>query len=299
MKMIEQKLVPMSRKLTEEIASMEPVPGDRDEKGWRVDHVAEKMKAGMWHGCKWVVLKTPDGKRYRINGKHTSQAALRLWNDGHAGVMDDKARVEYQLWEGSLSEAPQLYLQFDAPESSRRPGDYIKCEIASSNGRYGSVSNRAVSVSVAALCFQTEGRSRRLTNDDRIRLLRANMPLVQFVEDTLGSKAWRSLGWLARAPVVAAMHATRTKHAIDAAEFWSVVRDGEGMNNTDPRKRVRDYLMTARQGGGGGHNRVGVGSRTVSSRELYVKCIRAWNAWREGKTTDLKYYQRADAPEAV
>jgi hypothetical protein len=30
---------------------------------------------------------------------------------------------------------------------------------------------------------------------------------------------------------------------------------------------------------------------------MYVKCLHAWNAWRQGKTTKLAYHATADYPD--
>ena len=63
-------------------------------------------------------------------------------------------------------------------------------------------------------------------------------------------------------------------------------------------QKLRNYLMDTVTGRGQSFN--GSARSDISSnREVYVKCIHAWNAYRRGKNTDLKYHAQSPIPKAV
>jgi hypothetical protein len=76
-------------------------------------------------------------------------------------------------------------------------------------------------------------------------------------------------------PAVTAVIATYRKNAKAAQEFWDKVGTGEMLSLADPRRRLRDALMS------GSHltNTKGGGS---SMRASYIACILWWNSWRNG-----------------
>jgi hypothetical protein len=88
------------------------------------------------------------------------------------------------------------------------------------------------------------------------------------------------------------MMGTWLKNRAKAAEFWAAVRDETGASPSLPDRKLARYLLTVGVDTGGGARRV----KTASSREVHVKCIHAWNAWRAGETTNLNYYPDAKTP---
>jgi hypothetical protein len=103
---------------------------------------------------------------------------------------------------------------------------------------------------------------------------------------------------LMRGPVAACMMRTWGKNRADAQQFWEAVRDGENLTTKSPAKRLRDYLMQTATCHGRGAVRQADKS-IASSHEIHAKCITAWNAYRRGSTTDLKYYADKPIPAAV
>jgi hypothetical protein len=92
------------------------------------------------------------------------------------------------------------------------------------------------------------------------------------------------------------MHSSYQKSRRDANEFWLAVRDGTGATPKSPDRVLNRFLLS----------KAVIGSKTsrhaaglVSPREMFVKCLHAWNAWRRDTTTDLKYHAQAKIPAAV
>jgi hypothetical protein len=79
--------------------------------------------------------------------------------------------------------------------------------------------------------------------------------------------------------------------------FWKQVRDGEGLTRSMPSHKFREYLMTHNYGVGRGTQ--GAPGHVVSFHEMVSKGVTAWNAFRKGKTTDLKYFPGKPIPEAL
>lgn len=100
---------------------------------------------------------------------------------------------------------------------------------------------------------------------------------------------------LMRGPVAHAIMITWEKSQSDSEIFWKQVRDGDGLKRTDPAKVIRDFLLSSSVGFGQGAK----GIRKVSLHEMTSKCITAWNAFRKGTNTDLKYYSDKPVPKAL
>jgi hypothetical protein len=97
---------------------------------------------------------------------------------------------------------------------------------------------------------------------------------------------------LNRQPVAAAMFATYQRSQSASLEFWTAVRDETDTAPTMPTRKLARYLLTVGVDSGSGASRI----RTVPPREMYVKCLHAWNAWRKGETTNLNYYPDKEVP---
>ena len=89
------------------------------------------------------------------------------------------------------------------------------------------------------------------------------------------------------------MFVTWAKHQHQARTFWTKVRDGGQLKVGAPEYRLREYLLRVVMN-------PGARSTFVSTREIYAKCVVAWNAFRRKQRTDLKYYPSAkELPTAV
>jgi hypothetical protein len=97
-----------------------------------------------------------------------------------------------------------------------------------------------------------------------------------------------------RGPVFGAMYGCYLRSRKDATEFWKAVRDETGEKPDCPDRKLARWLLSS-------FVNVGLGSRIpearrASQREFYVRSIHAWNAWRKGERTDLKYFPKATVP---
>jgi hypothetical protein len=100
-----------------------------------------------------------------------------------------------------------------------------------------------------------------------------------------GKIDWKECSHLARRSVVAAMMMTAEKNREAARKFWIDVRDGE-VKKAEPARTLRDFLI----GYSIDHGRGSQYSKKATEREVFRKCLVAWNAFRKRTTTALKVY---------
>ncbi len=83
-----------------------------------------------------------------------------------------------------------------------------------------------------------------------------------------------------------------TCNGLRLSELCSVTTRKRSTNQNLPDRKLARYLLTVGVHVGGGTHKI----KTASQREVYVKCIHAWNAWRKEESTDMKYYVDKEIP---
>ncbi len=75
--------------------------------------------------------------------------------------------------------------------------------------------------------------------------------------------------------------------------FWTAVRDATGPKPDCADRKLEKWLWTTVL------KRTTTERVIVGTREMYVKCIHAWNAWRKNEATNLAYFAKAKTPAAA
>lgn len=253
--------------------------GQRQLKRARVEMLKRKLEQGLFRGAE-IAFGKMNGARILLNGQHQLTAIAE-------GTKAVKAMVqEFQC--DSESDLARCYSQFDiVPRRTER--EIVQ---AFATGTGDDIPVDQLQMALRGLTFLihtlppgglgTNLEQYRVTTgmtllpDERAELLNQFRGEAMFVINTIYPEDGRSLAetkFLARGGSVGAMIMTFRKHKSDAKAFWSMVRDGEQLNRNDPSKRLREALMGMRGKAGGGQ----------VSREMYAKCVQAWNAWRENR----------------
>ncbi len=294
-KMISENLTRPTTALINTFADMEKAPGDRDPRGWRSDFVRKLIEAGEFNGSIWASAYCKEQKKlYRVNGKHTSKVMQAM----NGELRGKKFKVNVQSYEcDTLADVAALYKTFDTRESVRIVSDINKSVSATIPGLekcHPWLINLCVSAidSVEAVKgglqgeeLKTHARSDPFARAER---LREEVSFVLWTQDVLGARTKASMH-LWRAPSVAAMYMTYQKSRAAATEFWTAVRNGECAAK-EPAGLLERYLREVSVKSSGGKPGAG-------RREMAVKCIHAWNAWRKGEATSLRYLPNADFPK--
>lgn len=290
---------PKTEKVTQSLAikfrDMDPVPHDRPLNPKRVEAYRKMLAAGLFRPVQWATVHCNETQAtYRVNGKHTSNLFAE-YEDLPQSVY---ATIEHYHCD-DLDDVARLYATFDSRTQVRTTND-INRAFAAIDPDLSELPTKIINLCVTAIAYCKHGdQYAQIPAAERAECLldEQNKAFVAWVHAVLGNSGNReSSRLLWRSSVVAAMHASYQKCRRDANEFWLAVRDGTGATPKTPDRVLNRFLL----------GKAVLGSKTarhssglVSPREMFVKCLHAWNAWRRDTTTDLKYHAQAKIPAAV
>lgn len=286
----DSKTVKMTVQLAYEFYHMKAVPNERPLSPNRIKRLKQKITI---HGAlpfRWGRAEViENGQVYRVNGQHTSTMIVK----DSAMITDKmKATVEEYLCD-SMRDLADLYGQIDSQESSRNAGDINLSHAAVIDGLMD-CNKRVINLGVTALAHEKWGdQYTRQPKEDRAALMDTAPEFLVFMDKLkkgLDHSDWRAIG---RGPVAMAMLATWRKNRKDAVTFWNLVATGEGEDTKKPDRVLGKYLMRTGVNTGRPKAARGIG-RSEGSPLMYARCIVAWNAWRQGKSTTLRVYSDSE-----
>lgn len=277
--------------LAVEFAEMDPAPHDRPLSERRLGVYRRLLKEGSFRPVTWAkaFCKETNGV-YRVNGKHTS--VLLASTD----PMPEFYVVVEEYICDTLEDVAKLYSTFDSTIQSRSAND-IYMSFAATIPELVGCSQCAITRGAAAMAYYTWGADYNMSHQpaERAEFLLETPEFVLWINrifsgSTEGGAASRHIQ---RVAVIAAMYGSWVKSQKAATEFWTLVRDETSPVPEAPDRKLARYLLTTGiNTGNGSRSR----ARKADTREVYVKCIHAWNAWRKGETTRLNYHPEADVP---
>lgn len=282
----------LTHALCNEFREMQPAPGDRRLDDRRVNRHKQSISKGRFRPCVWATVHCKEtNQTYRVNGKHTSTVMSEL-----NGELKHHFAVIERYEADTLLDVADLYATFDSRDTLRTTGD-INRSYSHSIEAIADVDSNTINLSVTAIAIATWGINYSAVRpESRAELLEANQDFVLWMNDMLHGCASADRRAIRRSPVASAMYKTWRKDKKAAHTFWTLVRDGSGDKHTSPDRKLHKFLLTACVNSpNGGH----VGSERCTQREMHVKCLHAWNAWRRGSTTDLKFFAKAEDPKVV
>jgi hypothetical protein len=196
-----------------------------------------------------------------------------------------------------MDDVARLYATFDSRTQVRTTRD-INRAFAAVDPELSELPTHIINLCVTAIAYVRHGdhyAARPAAERAECLLEDESKLFIAWAHEVLGTNndttrhMWRS-------PVGAAMYATFQKSRKAANEFWLAVRDGTGETPKTPDRVLHRFLLSKTVKGSNGAGR---SSTLVGPREMYVKCLHAWNAWRRDTTTDLKYHAQGKIPAAV
>lgn len=283
----------VTKKLAKEFAEMDPAPHDRPLSERRLQVYQRLLADGAFRPVTWAsAICTETGGVYRVNGKHTS-----VLLSGIEKLPEFYVTVEeYEC--DTLDDVARLYSTFDSNLQSRTARD-IYLSFAGTVAAFAEVPAKAIVLAVTGMAYHEWMDGDKVHQPAEKSELMLEYPEFVLWLTTLfnpraegGSKSDRNCRHLQRQPVTSAMFGTWRKSRKDAETFWQLVRDEVGTKPSDPDRKLARYLLQVGVDTGGGAKRV----RTADRREIYVKCLHAWNAWRKQEATDLRYHADKDVP---
>lgn len=283
------KVVKVTHALANLYAEMQACPNDRPIRKAITTAIASAVNAGDFRSCSWASCFCKEtGVEYRINGKHTSNVFASM-NGTLPTVYVTIERYEAD----NLEDVAKLYATFDTRVSARTARD-IYLAFAASDNRLATLPSSIIGLAATGLSFARWENGSQVGHppEERAGLLLDHPEFALFLHDILKGDCRH----IKRGPVAAAMSITFEKCKSASSDFWSLVRDESGPRNDTPDRVLAKYLRKKSINVGGGAKS---SKDSVSTREVFVKCIHAWNAWRRGAISDLKYFSDAKTPVAV
>jgi len=283
--------------LSVKFRDMDPVPHDRPLNPKRIEAYRKMLTAGLFRPVQWATVHCHETQAtYRVNGKHTSN----LFAEYDELPQEIHATVEHYHCD-TMDDVARLYATFDSRAQVRTTND-INRAFAAIDRELSEVPTKIINLCVTAISyFKHSDRYTAVPAAERAECLLedANKEFVAWVNEILGNSPNEGTRLMWRGPVVSAMYATYQKSKRDAKEFWLAVRDGTGSTPKKPDRVLNRFLLSrfVNNGCGGASSRKK--SELSAPREMFVKCLHAWNAWRRDTVTDLKYHAQAKIPAAV
>lgn len=285
------KLVTIPPKRAEELLAFNTYAGQRNKSARHIQELAGKMMDGRFHVGSIALVH--NGGTIMADGQHQCYASVSCGKPFKANLQ------EYYVEESDTKEdIARVFSQFNV-DRARSRGDIAwihGCQIGMDQWP-----RRCVTLCNTAIGWIESGfgasATISLSKDDNATLLGKYRKHCQFVFDTCFASGGKNLHLL-RSPVVAAMIQTWTKSKGDAELFWSAVRDGDMLKSGEPAFVLRDFLMRSSVA-------IGCGSRNnkteqVGQREMYARCLVAWNAFRAKETrTTLRWNPKGPLPKVA
>lgn len=278
------KTVPLTRDFAEHFASLPTLKGDRPKDTAagkrRIKWLKRLVQEGKFYSPKWSTAEL-HGTTYRINGGHSSMMLTGLngqFPRGLVAVVDEfQCETDHDLVD--------LFDQFDTRNSVRQSTDVVRAH-KSIHASLDGVSTMSINRTLGGIKFYYTDAGVKMDSERRVRLIHSDEHerFMLWADSLYSGKHMRNSG------VIAAMFATYQKDPQKSDVFWNeVLRE----SNPDPDNASRVISRFLRENVG---RKQSSGKDKWTTHAIYVKCIHAWNAWRRGEGTSLKYHVAAGTP---
>lgn len=288
-KQVGKKDVPLTENFAKQFAALPCHAGDRERETpigrTRIAWLRNHLENGTFHDPSWATcMCREDGVTYRVNGGHSSLMLAECNGSFPKGL---KATVLEFVCD-SKNDLADLFDIFDPKRSSRSTKDRINAH-AACEGALTTASPTAINKSLGGIAFYyraIHGAKGMSDEDVKVRLIHEHPQFIAWATQFV------TLRRMARTGVIAAMFASWSKDEAAATTFWLEVRDESNPNNRAPSRLLATFLRENAQ--------QQPTNRTTGwdVRAYYAKSIHAWNSYRAGTKTDLKYYAQGDLPKA-
>lgn len=294
------QVVKPSDEVVNQFATLEQTTLDRPVSPARLEYHRQQLARGRFlHPPTWAsVYCRHNGKRYRVNGKHTSLVLREVPYAARPAV----TLVHYEC--DTPDEVADLFNTFDTRETTRTVTD-VNRAVFNANDALKGYPVRLANGMTSGVCIvkavKTEWAEGRQVDFNKLTRATNAAERARAVAEYTGTALWvrDNLNTLKtvifeRAAVLAAVILTREASQQEAEGFWLAVRDGTDPNPKAPTRVLRDYLLATRVAAGAAGR-----GRTASQREMLTKCLKAWNAARTGEELLLRYYEQSLMPKPL
>jgi hypothetical protein len=273
------------------LVNLNPIPGERPLRDAHVADLLTKMQRGCppylpetvnLAACEVLELK----RVVRINGQHSGWARTMLEEDKDAVRQFGDPLVALHLYRAkNLKAAHALYAQYDRG-APRTRGNLVESYLSTVPpfDKYGSRVRKILAGGLSYYLWPKGHERSRHDVDSVVSLMQSgdHKPALVHTGDLIDAVAFREARHLCRTTVVAALIATFHVDPVASTAFWTVVRDGTGVDaTTDARLKLRNDLLAYGVGTSSGTSKSS--SVALSGEYVYALCAQAWKYWRLGR----------------
>jgi len=275
---------------------MDTIPHDRPLSERRLVVYRKILADGGFRPVTWAKCRCKEtGATYRVNGKHTSVMLSSM-----ASIPEFYVTVESYEAE-TLEDVAKLYSTFDSQAQTRTAKD-VYLSFAGTVPELRNVPGSLINVATSGICYGKFGdKIYSMTAPERGEVILDHVEFLTWLNDIMRPNVGNNSQierMLKRSSVIAAMLLTWDKDPKKATEFWEAVRDETGPSPEDPDRRLARFLVVTAVNRGPGSRRNMM--NRVDTREMFVKTLKWWNAWREGeKPKNVHYNPDHELPKAV
>lgn len=246
-------------------AGLKRCPTERDLTIKHVEELAQRIKGGRMLPFCWATVEY-NGATYRMNGQHSSAAILEVGD-----ALPPKIVIHMDHYEASnAADMANLFRQFDSRISSRTKQDVAGAYQGLMPELEG-VSRRRGKLGVEGVAWYLRQIERMpvASGDDLYDMFLnpAYHPFLRWVDRILSVKTPE----MERAAIIGAMYHTFITSETGSQEFWPHVARNDLEDDDDARSVLSRELVSIKEE-----------KRAVAPAEFYAKCIKAWNAFRNG-----------------
>lgn len=287
---VKAEILPLTRNAAQAHSVMTMNRGERPFKQSRYDWLMMALENGRFIPPRWATAVIKEGGfAVRVDGQHSSKVLAEcddsIFPRGAVAVVH-MDRYECETEDDLMS----VFEIFDPKKSARSIADLLS-SAASLENKLHSIAPTVITRAVNGLAYahaviqnDAVASSKNVSPAERARLVRQHADFIVWAAQFIATK-------LKADAVVAAIWFTHLRDRQAATDFWRRVRDEDGPVGSPVRVlanylRDIDHTWSFRDPGS-------------SRRAVLSKCIHAWNAHREGRTTRLMYYAGSAIPEAL
>lgn len=266
-----------------------------------IEELKYKLKIGLFRTADIAFASLNGDKEQMMNGQHQCVAICET------GISVEGVVENYKC--DTLLDMSELFRQFEILPRSLK--DFVRHERKALQIKWPLwVTSLIVSAAVIDYSSQPSyrgspagisaigTRSNILSKEAKVKLLENYIEEGEFINEIMScgeepSEARRKqVRHISKAAVAFFMFETWRVNIKNSREFWINIRDGESLTREMPEMKYRDFLLSSMR-----HK--GSYSPMIQNHEYIYRGHLAWNAFREGRTTNLAYRSNAEPPKLV
>lgn len=266
------ELETLTPEIAKTFATMDRLPGERPLKPKRLKFFEEHIVNGTFIDPTWSVgVCKADGKKYRLDGQHTSTILASLAPE--VFPKDKLVTIVTYEFDSITEDAVMLFDMFDNPASARNNEEMMNVFRAEHEELTDTSSAMCVAVGNGIYQYESAQEKGKLY-PPRVRGLyfhdERNINFAQWVRDLFSAEGVKN-GWLLnKSGIVSEMLADWILSAEVASEFWSYVLKE---NHTDPDNITRELADDLK--------RWHAKQERKSQQEYRSKAQKSWKRYRK------------------